>query len=230
MERKNLPDKAEELLTEVLTKDPLVLASISAVPYFGSTLATFFSAKWLQIYQERTNALFERFRDYLNSLDERAIRRDYFDTPEGIDLLMKATEQSAKTRSEEKRDLIARILAGAASTECEQGEYSPEEYLNLIAALTVKELDVARTIYRIQLGQNYMNTDVGDKWKAWEAQRREIARIHALDPGDLTLMFDRIASTGLIELSYVLFPSTPRRTYWVTLAFDRLMGFLRLDA
>jgi len=52
MGEKNLPAEADEILAEVLNKDPLVLASISAVPYFGSTLATFFSAKWLQIYQE----------------------------------------------------------------------------------------------------------------------------------------------------------------------------------
>jgi len=230
MEEKNLPDKVDELLTEVVNKDPLIVASISAVPYFGGTLATFFSAKWLQVYQERTAKLIRQLSELLSDLDEQAIRRDYFDTPEGIDLLIQATELSSKTRSEDKRDLIARILAGATSTDAGKGEYSPEEYLHVVADLTDKELMVARTIYSVQLGQNYRNTDAEDKWKAWEEQRYKIIEKHGLDASDLTLILNRIASTGLVELSYVLFLGTPAPTYWVTSAFDRLMGFLRLGA
>jgi hypothetical protein len=99
-----------------------------------------------------------------------------------------------------------------------------------VADLTDKELMVARTVYSVQLGQDYRNTDRDDKWTAWEEQRDKIIEIHGLDASGLTLILDRIASTGLVELSYVLFPSSPARTYWVTSAFDRLMGFLKLGA
>ena len=146
MEEQNLPTKADELIAELANKDPLVLASISAVPYFGSTLATFFSTKWLAIYQERTAALFRKFGEHLNNLDEQTMKQDYFDTAEGIDLLIKAVEQSSRTRGEEKRDLIARILCGAIM-DFEESEYSPEEYLYLLSALTVRELRVARSMY-----------------------------------------------------------------------------------
>jgi hypothetical protein len=80
MEEKNLPDKVDELLTEVVNKDPIVLASLSAVTYFGGTIAAFFSAKWLNIYQERTKALFEQVTEHLSRLDEQAVRQDYFDS------------------------------------------------------------------------------------------------------------------------------------------------------
>jgi hypothetical protein len=107
MEEKNLPDKVDELLTEVVNKDPLVLASISAIPFVGGPVATFFSGKWLQVYQERTATLLRQLSKHLSNVDEQAIRRDYFDAPKGMDLLIRAVEESSKTRSDEKRDLIA---------------------------------------------------------------------------------------------------------------------------
>jgi hypothetical protein len=111
---------------------------------------------------------------------------------------------------------------------CRDSEYSPEEYLNLVADLTAKEISVALTVYKIQFGQNYKNMDVEDKWTAWKAQRAEIVEIHELNPDDLTFILDRLAFTGLLELSYVQLPGSPGRTYWVTRAFDRLMGFVKL--
>ena len=138
MGEKNLPDKADELITEWLNKDPLIPAAISTIPVFGSSLATFYSGKWLQIYAERTNAMLQQFREHVSSLDQQALRKDYLDTPEGIDLLIQATELSSRTRSEEKRDLIARIFAGATSLEVQQGSYAAEEYLDLVGSLTEK--------------------------------------------------------------------------------------------
>jgi hypothetical protein len=74
----------------------------------------------------------------LATVDEQSIRRDYFETPEGFDLLIKAMDESRRTRSDDERDLIARILRGALIDH--EDEYSPEEYLNLLSDLTVQEL------------------------------------------------------------------------------------------
>lgn len=231
MEGKNLPTKADELLTEVLNKDPLVLASISTVPYFGSTLATFFSAKWLKIYQERTKAMFDTFGENLKELDERTINKGYFETDEGIDLLIKATEQSAKTRSEEKRDLIARILAGATSTDEGRGEYSPEEYLNIMADLTDKELAVARTIYTLQQSISPAELESNNRLETWELCKKSIMEQHDIRANSLPLLLNRIHSAGLLDLSYEVFLSEEpvKLTYWVSLTFKNLMEFLRLE-
>lgn len=230
MRKKNLPDRLDELLTEVLNRDPLVLASISTAPFFGGTLATFLSAKWLQIYQERTKSLFDKFGEDLNELDERTIKQEYFDTPEGIDLLIKAMEQSTRTRSEEKRSLIARILASATSTDVAQEDYTAEEYLNLVESLTEKELQVARTIYDLQKGRDYRNLEVSEEgWKIWQSHRKRIIEEHSLDEDDLPIILDRIATTGLVTLVLIQFPGSPGRTYWATPSFDKLLRFLRLD-
>lgn len=226
---KNLPDKVDELLTEVVNRNPLVLASISAVPYFGSSLATFFSAKWLTIYQERTKAMFDKFGEDLSELDERSIKKDYFDTDEGIDLLIKATEQSAKTRSEEKRDLIARILAGATSTDAGRGEYSPEEYLNMVADLTEKELEIARTIYTLQRNISPTKLESNNKAETWRLCRERVSKEHGIETNSLSLPLNRLHSAGLLDLFYVLYPGSPAPTYWVSPNFKNLMEFLRLE-
>lgn len=41
MEDRNLPDKADELITDLVNKDPLVQAAISLVPYVGGAVSTF---------------------------------------------------------------------------------------------------------------------------------------------------------------------------------------------
>lgn len=232
MREKNLPAKVDELITEMLNKDPLVTASISAIPYFGSTLTTFFTAKWLQIYQERTKELFDRFREYLNELDEQTIKKDYFDTEEGIDLLIKATDQSAKTRSEEKRTLIARILTGAASTYAWRGEYSPEEYLNIVADLTHKELEIARTIYTLQDGISPTELESGNMAERWRLYEGEISKKHDIGVDTLPLLLNRLHSAGLLDSFYPSVwpsPNPHQPTYWVSPAFKNLMEFLRLE-
>jgi hypothetical protein len=234
MPDKNLPDKVDELLAEVVNKDPLTLASISAVPYFGGVLATFFSAKWLEIYQERTKVLFEQFTEHLNNLDEQAIRRDYFDTPEGMDLLIRAVEESSKTRNDDKRDLITRVLRGAVLN-YGRGEYSPEEYLYLISNLTVQELRVARSIY-----YDRPNFKSEEDWQAWEDS---VCAEISIGKEDLHMALSRLASAGLLApviaytdddaMGVIISPeahSEEDTRYVITSVFEKLMRFLELGA
>lgn len=114
-----------EAAVERLNQDPYLLATVSAVPIIGGSITQVLTGIGQQIVQKRNAKLFEQLSEHLASVDEQSIRRDYFETPEGIDLLIKAMDESCRTRSDEKRDLIARILRGALTKE--KGEYSPEE-------------------------------------------------------------------------------------------------------
>ncbi len=231
MEEKNLPDKIDERITEWFNKDPIILAGASILPYFGGVLATFYAGKGIQLFKERTDELFRQFSDHLNTLDEQAVRKDYFDTPEGIDLFIKAIEQSSKTRSAEKRDLIARTLTAAVDTNKPESDYSPEDYLNLISDLTVRELLVARSLYDERPENNE------ESWTAWETKACQKLGI---PKPDLRLAVGRLGSTGLLhQVSFgegrggtwghvVNYGETGY--YEVTAAFDKLMKFLSLDA
>ncbi len=213
----NLPDKVDELLAEAVNKDTLVLASISDVPCFGGSLATFFSARWLRIYQERTATLFQQLSEHLSNLDEAAVKKDYFDTPEGIDILIKALEHSAKTRSDQKRDLIARILTGAASTDSGQSTFTPEEYLDLLSDLTEQELKLAKSMYetRPEDGTIYAN---------WH---RQILRELRINDADLRVMLDRIQARRLCQNLLTPDPNTSR--VYRSPRFVKMMEFLRLQ-
>lgn len=172
-------------------------------------------------------------------LDERTVRKDFFENPEGFDLLVKALDESRKTRSRDKRELYARILAGAANISPEDNVSSAEEYLYLISDLTLRELDVARRIYEVQ--KDYIKRyqeqsgkdprqDYADKEiEVWAAQRDTIARDTGIDREELMQLVTRISSMGLIDVKYTVFVGgSPVSYYWISPVFERLMQFVRV--
>ncbi len=140
--------------------------------------------------KERNKRLFQQFSEHLQAIDEQVIRKCYFETEESFNLLIKALDESRRTRSEEKRDLIARVLVGAVLTEPEQDSHSPEDYLYLISDLTIQELRVARLIY-----EQRPDTD-DESWNAWEA---EACATLDTDKADLHLALARLSSAGLLQ-------------------------------
>jgi hypothetical protein len=141
-----------------------------------------------QIVQERNAKLFEQLTKHLADVDEQSIRRDYFETPKGFDRLMKAMDESRRTRSDEKRNLIARILRGALIDG--ESEYSPEEYLNLISDLTPQELKVLRSAYRQRPGP-------GMSFRSWCLSACAVA---GFDRSDFLMTLSRLNAYGLIHV------------------------------
>jgi hypothetical protein len=106
------PSKVESAI-ERPNQDPYLLATITAVPFVGGSITQALTGIGQQIVQERNAKLFQQLAEQLADIDEQSIRRGYFETPEGFDLLIKAMDESRRTRSDDKRDFIARILRGA---------------------------------------------------------------------------------------------------------------------
>lgn len=104
MGEEKYPSGAEAAI-ERLNQDPLLLAAISAVPVVGGSITQVLTWFGQEIVQERNKRLFQQFSEHLEAIDEQAIRKGYFETEEGFDLLIKALDESRRTRSEEKRDL-----------------------------------------------------------------------------------------------------------------------------
>lgn len=230
MEDQNLPDKTtDEFVTEMLNKDPIFPAAIGLVPVIGGPLATLFTSKWAKISQERTEMLYKYLAERLRVLDEETIKKDYPHTDEGADLFVKATEISAKNRSKEKRKLIAGILAGATTTDSAQGEYSPEEYLNLIADLTDKEWQIAHTIYKRHHRNFPRELEPNNRAATWVLVNQKLIELHNIDADALPLYLNRLHLAGLLDLHYVTTPGNSMPTYWVSSAFRNLMSFLDLD-
>ena len=184
-----------------------------------------------RIGKERLEEFLTLLAGELKTLETQAVRKDYFETPEGYDLLIKALDEARKTRSKEKRDLYARILRGAIA-DFEQGRYSAEEYLYLISDLTLKELRVARSLYE---APRSMLSD-----EAWELWRNKACRETGMDEADLSMILSRISSFGLIEPVVV---GNDENGFWVNIgdpgdagiyrvtpSFEKLMEFLEPES
>jgi len=126
------PSLRESLETslEVIAEDPILRVLLKRVPLVGDSLTEIAVGKGQQIIEARREEFLQLLAEHLASLEEQAVRKDYFQTPEGFDLLIKALDEAHKTRSKEKRDLYARILRGAI-VDFEQNKYSAEEYFYL---------------------------------------------------------------------------------------------------
>jgi len=124
---------------------------LTRIPLVGDSLTELAAGKGQQIMEARRDEFLQLLAEHLAALEEQAVRKDFFQTPEGFDLLIKALDESRRTRSKEKRDLYARILRGAI-VDFEQGRYSAEEYLYLISDLTLQELRVVRLLYETRPG------------------------------------------------------------------------------
>src|SRR4028118_1234953 len=88
---------------ERLNKDPYLLALITAIPGVGGSITQVLTGIGQQIVEERNAKLFKQLSEHLADIEEQSIRRDYFETPEGFDLFIKAMDASRRTRSDEKR-------------------------------------------------------------------------------------------------------------------------------
>lgn len=151
-------------------------AMLSLVPHIGGSLVELFAGKGQQIIEERRDEFLQLLSERLGSVEERAVRKDFFETPEGFDLLIKALDEARKTRSKEKREFYARILAGAATTPSENEGASAEEYLYLVSDLTIMELKVARKMYDLQEDyiRRYMDQEGQDPRQKYTGEEREI--------------------------------------------------------
>ncbi len=185
------PTLGESLKTslEIIAEDPILRILLKRIPLVGDSLTAIAAGKGQQIIEARRDEFLQLLAEHLAMLEEQAVRKDYFQTPEGFDLLIKALDEARKTRSKEKKDLYARILRGAI-VDLEQGRYSAEEYLYLISDLTIKELRVARLLYATR-----PESEV-DHWEEW---KKEVCSDLNIDRDNLSMILARIEASGLIE-------------------------------
>ncbi len=153
-------------------------------------------------------------------------------------MLIKALDEARKTRSKEKREFYARILAGAATIPSENEGASAEEYLYLVSDLTVIELEVARKMYELQEdyirrymdqeGQDPRQKHTGEEKEIWHMQGEILIKDAGSDYSEITQLMNRIASTGLVDVRYMNTPGSTAATYWISPVFERLIRFIRI--
>ena len=205
-------------------------AAVVAIPSVGSSLDFVLASEAQRRLRERIFKLIHAMQEHMETIEDNAIDKEYLRSEEFFDLLLKAFESATKTRDDRKLRMYAQILTESTVHSKREG-YSPEEYLDVIADLTPRELLVARALYRDLPGEGYENRETNEIQEAWRAWQDRVRTEVGIDGADLQLILGRLHSLDLITEDAGLWPisvgpiETPPQ-YWVSPAFKKLMRFL----
>jgi hypothetical protein len=209
-------------------------AFVALIPGIGGSLDLVLASEGPRIYRERILKLITAMKDdmqeRMETIENSAIDKEYLESEEFFDLVMRAFDATIKTRAEAQRRVYARILTESTIRSARVG-HSPEEYLDLIAALTPLELRLARALYTDMPRARYESREAAEVQEAWRGWQDKVCAEASIDRADLRLILGRLSSSGLITEEGGLFPRDfgPRDDpplYWVSLAFEKLMQFL----
>jgi hypothetical protein len=228
-------DRAATRAAEWYERNTVLRAMVVSIPYLGGGLDTIITSEAQRATTERVYMLLDELSRRMKQHDEEAINREYLDSDEFIDLVIKAFDAATKTRDEEKIRWYARILTESTVRE-KQGNYFPEEYLHLIADLTPLELRVANHLYKSGLHERARLFPDDEVWTDWKEQ---VCNDLNIDRATLPMNLSRIAATGLIEPVITGIDEVGNLVHWgsepgdpsyygITAAFQKLMKFLEL--
>jgi len=213
---------------ERYSENAILRASISKIPFIGSPLDIFLTTKAQKIFSDRIINLFDELKYEMTTLENKKVDKDYINSEEFIDLFINAIEAAAKTRSNEKIKLYAKLLKGAIKFQ-DRRKYSPEEYLQVLSELTIKELEVAKAIYRQQRQERRKDEDEL-QWAlrcGWEELEKKCPSI---PEEDFRFIFLRLRKSGLIQdLEHVYYSSNKEKkkvVFVITDVFRKIMKYL----
>lgn len=182
---------------EKYSGNAILRASISTIPIIGSPLDIFLTTKAQKIINDRIMSLFNELKEELSTLKDRIVDKDYINSEEFIELFMRTIEASTKTRNKEKIKLYAKLLKGAIKFQ-DRDKFSPEEYLQILSELTIKELEVAKAIYR-QQKQERKKDETELQWALRCGWEKLIKECPSIPEEDFRFIFLRLEKSGLIR-------------------------------
>ena len=231
----DLVRRAEEA-SNAYERNTALRTLVVAIPGIGSSLdlvLTSGGARSEERIRDLIEALKEDMQERMETVTDSTLDKEYLESDEFFDLVMRALDATIRTRDEVKRRLYARILTESTIHSKREG-HSPEEYLALIADLTPREVYVARMLYTDWPGERDENHEPDDFNEAWRDWQDKVRAEVGIDGADLQLILGRLRSSGLATESIGDIPigggplvNLPR--YWVSTPFEKLMRFLERE-
>jgi hypothetical protein len=215
----------------------MVLASVAAlagtlsgpvVSGAGFALGAVLSGKAQQAVNRRLQVLMHELQAELSVLQNCKVDwsglQTYVQSEPYLDLMIKAVETTARTRHDEKIRLYARVLSNALLLQ-DLEDPSPEEYLDVLAELSPRELAVAKALYDQQKeGPTDREGVPSWIWRVGWPQGFEACA--SLPPTDWPFLLSRLQARGLIREVAEVLPSQPDPRYLITPTFRTLMEYL----
>lgn len=202
---------------------------VNLVPYVGGAIDTVLSIKADQLHTQRVEALFTALEEEMGLINIDKVSSEYFESEEGMDLLISTVEAAKKTKNKEKIKLYAKILRGATTLQAGDLEPHPEVYLAILAELSLRELTVAKLIYDFQKEEYQANSGLSElQWvsKSWK-EFEQAAQVFV--GNELDFVLQRLSKTGLIREITGTYFDYMGGVFTVTLTFRGLMCFVGED-
>ena len=128
----DLERRAEEA-SEAYERNMALRALVSAIPGIGSSLDIVLTSGGVRSEERIRNlidALKEDMQERMETVADSTLDKEYLESDEVFDLVMRALDATIRTRDEVKRRLYARILTESTIRSKREG-HSPEEFLPL---------------------------------------------------------------------------------------------------
>lgn len=208
---------------EVYHEHTAIRAVISAIPYIGGPLDIILSSKGQKIINERIEKFTKSLSEQVKELEESIVNKDFLDSEEWFDLIIKAYSAASKTRQDEKLHLYAKIIKESILINKEFEEEEPELYLKIIEELSVKELKIAMILFDIKEEKIELSTDEKNQFNdatLLSMKFPELAKV------DLISIFSRLEKTGLIKEIVGTYLDYKGGGYRINTLFHNLIKFL----
>lgn len=173
-------------------------AVTSLIPYAGGVANAVFCTRAAEIALKRRTEQLEKIEEQLQFLKESQIDIEFLKTEEFADLVFCIFEASSRTREKVRLDWYAKILKNSILLQ-DRSENSPEDYLSMLIALTVKEVNVLGVIFKQQSVQSPKDEKSQIRWveeQGWEQLQEECG---VSDEEELAFILMRLELYGLIR-------------------------------
>jgi hypothetical protein len=183
------------------------------------------------VFEIRLSETLISLYEEIESIGERKIDMSFLHTEHFKDLVIKAVENSVRTRFKERIKLNCRILAGTISIDSINNRGSSDEFLDSVAELNPKDLQIAQIIYQQQKDrlpkfdiESEDNTEL--KYivrKGWH----DIPNLCHVTEQQFNISLFKLSKAGLIKEIIGTYSNYTGGLYLITPLFQDLMRFLK---
>lgn len=211
-------------LSKVYADQTLIRSLINIIPYVGGSIDLLLSSSGQNYVIRRIEYLISELNEQIGKLDETKINRDFLETEEGFDLIIKAFNSASRTRQNEKLKLYAKIIKSAITEGKEFEEDEPEIYLRIIEELSIKEIRVAKCLYQLKevniINEENSKVDMSNDYLWLSNQYPEF------DKDELISIFSRLEREGLIKEDVGNYFGYDGGSYFINPLFKKFIEYI----
>lgn len=206
--------------------DQIVIRSlVNLIPSIGGALDLLLSSTGQNFIIRRIESLLRNLELELSQLHEEAINKDFLNSEQGFDLVVKAFNSASRTRQEEKLAFYARILKNSLDNSKEFEEDEPEIFLSIVESLSVQELRVLKCIFE---SKDHKDQNPTNSSTSFGTSAHTLAELYPeFDKDELVSILIRLERTGLIKEVIAMHFGYSGGAYEINPLFVRLMDFLK---